>query len=445
MTKQSIKRTPQPSSGGTGASCVLVVAATVLGGVTPAHADPIQLAVGQQERYSDNIRLSHTSTESDLESRTYLSIKQHSGQGKCQSDVNGEIGYRQYLNNSYSDQMDANAGMGGNCTIADGFSWNAKDHIAQVPQNSALPNTPNNSVRRNIFSTGPQWLWLMNPRDSLSLSSTYGTTNYWGASQPASTTNLTGQRNNHRVTGSATFKHRVDPSLWFGVGGNLSRTFFNDEIISQRSGNLLFDKNFAATEFSGSVGYSRLEDSYQGVTNTSSGPVWHLNLKRQVNEHSSWHLSYGQEYTDSSSSYVVQIAGLNFNYQQTSAVKVTTYRAGYNNQFSDGSQLGVGLGRTEQNYLLTATRDTTDSANVSLTRPVAAEWTATAGLGYQHEHFGLRNTTNDTYNGYVGTQYQRTRSLSFNARIGHNLRSSNQSDLAYAENFALVGVRYNFQ
>lgn len=430
------------------ARCSLGLTAAVLlmGAGTLAHADPIKLGIGQQEKYSDNIRLSHTNQQSDLESRTYVTIDQQSKQGTCQSKVNGELGFREYMNQTYSNQVDANAGLSGVCQNASGLGWKASDHISEVPQNSSLPSTPNNTIKRNIFSTGPQWLWQMNPQDSLSLSSSYEQTNYWGQNQALASRVNRSDRNNHRVLGSASFLHQLDQTFSLGLGGNVSKAYFNDgETITQNAENLLFNKQFAETALNGSVGYSRLEDRYHGTPNVSSGPVWQLSLDRTINEHSKWFFSYGRSYTDTSSTYALQIAGFNFNYQQTTAVRVTTYRAGYNNQLTDGSQFSASVGRDESRFLLLGEQDVTDSLDLNYQRPLAQLWTGTVGLGYQHEHFGVRSLTNDTYNAYVGTRYQPSRTLSFDARIGHNLRHSSESALAYAEDFVMLGVRYQFR
>lgn len=403
---------------------------------TFVNADPLQLSAGVQERYSDNVRLTSHNKKSDLQTRTYVSFSQQSTPGNCQSSLGGQVGYSSYLNGTYSNQTDANANWDGSCLIGHGFSWVALDNISQVPTDSSQPDTPSNSNRRNIFSTGPSWSWRINPTNFLSLSSKYENTDF---SDPT-------QRDSHRIKSDANLTHLVDDTLSVSVGGNTSDTKYDDgEKLRSRGANVGLTKSFATTRVSVTAGYTSLDDVLDGNTSNFGGVTWSANITRNITENSQWYFSYSRDYTDTSSSYVLTIAGLNFNYRQTSAVRVTSYRTGYTNNWSDGSTLGIRLGRDESYYLLTSSKDTTDSVDVSLSRPLAAQWTATTGVIYERQSFGLQDTKNDTYNAYIGTQYQRTQALSFTGRIGHNLRHSSDSTAGYAENFVLVGLRYAFR
>lgn len=409
-----------------------------------SSANPIQLGVGLQERYSDNVRLTHDNKQSDLESRAFITLDQHS-QGRCNSDVNGELGYSSYLNNTYSNQTDARLGLNGNCQLTGGLSWNLSDNLRQVPANNALPSTPSNAVRENIVSTGPSWVWLLSPTNRVNAAASVQNTKFWNTSDNTVTLN-NNRRNSREVDGSLGWTHLLDPSSSAGLSTKVTRTIFNDdETLTNRSANVNASKRFTATTLSGSFGYSRLNDDIQGLSNTYGGPIWNIRIDRQINEHASWYFLIHREFTTTSSAYPIDIAGFIFNYAQSSTVKVTSYRWGYTNQLGSGSELSVNLGRDESDHLLTHERDVSNLVDANYQMPLSQTLTAVFGLGYQHQHFDYSNSTNDTSNAYIGTSYQQTKALSLNVRLGHNLRHSNISFYEYAENFVIVGLRYNFR
>lgn len=413
-------------------------------GSSVALSNPIQLGVGLQERYSDNVRLTHENKQSDLQSRAFVTIEQHS-QGRCNTDVNGELGYSNYLNNTYVGQTDANLGLNGNCLVVEGLSWNLTENLRQVPANNALPSTPSNSVRENIISTGPSWVWLLSPTNRVNLSASVQSTKFWNTS--SNTVSLdTNHRNSREAQGTAGWRHFFDPSFSAGLSTSVRRTVFNaDETLTNRSASIDLNKQYVAMTLSGSFGYSKLNDNIQGLSNTSGGPIWHIRLDRQINEHASWYFLLNREFTTISSTLPIDIAGFVFNYAQSSSVKVTSYRWGYTNQLNSGSRVSLTLGRDESDYLLTHQKDLTNLVDATYDIPLSQTWSAAFGLGYQHQRFDFSNSTNDTANAYLGTSYQQTKALSFDARVGHNLRHSNVSSNEYAENFVVLGLRYYFQ
>lgn len=401
-----------------------------------ASADPLRLTSGLQERYSDNVRLTHNHTKSDLMSRAYIGFSQHADPGVCNSDLSGELGYKTYLQNTYSDQSDVSLNWDGNCQVTDGLYWTVSDHASEVPRNSTQPNTPDNTTRRNYFSTGPRYTWRITPRDTMSFTGLYTNTRYSSSQNNSS----------HGTKGDVSYRRQLDPTLAAGLSGEVTDTKYDnkDEEINIRSLSLTFDKQFPETHISGSAGYQTLDDKLNGNTSTSSGVIWNGRIDRTITETSSWYFMIARNYTTTSSDYPIVIAGLLFNYQDTSAVRVTSYSTGYDNTWSSGTVLNVNLFRHESDYLLNHNTDVDNGISTKITQGITERMTGDLTLGYTRQKSDRAGTTNNTVDTAAGISYQRTKALSVSFRVGHNLRHSNVTTDQYAENWALIGLQYRF-
>lgn len=414
----------------------LVLALFSLAIVQRVNADPVKLGLRLNERYSDNVDRRSSNPKSDLEHRATLSIRQKTSPGPCGSDLNADIGYVHYQKHTYADQADTNGNWDGFCHFTQNLQWRASDNISQQTLNTAQPSTPNNQTRRNFFETGPQYLWPITHRDQLLTSAQYQQTNYTGEAQS----------NAKHYMGSTNYSHQVSPTLSMGLGGTYDRGRLDTgETITRRSGNFNTSKTFAETKFSGSLGYSELEDNYNGISSKNSGVIWNLRLDRQMTEARSWYAQFGREYTDTSSAYAIQVAGLLFNNQQTSAVKVTHWRSGINQNFIGGASLGFSVGQQYSDYLRYGYTQKDSSANLTLSQRLTPTLSGRVNVGAGHVMDGLKQISYNDYNGSLGLSYHRTKQLSLNMEVGRNQRTGSQNTTTYKEDWVMVGVNYAFR
>jgi len=414
----------------------LAVAALALFVAQNGVADPVHLGLRIQERFSDNIRLSHTNTESDLEHQAILSISHQTNPGPCGSSLAADLGFIHYQKGTYSDQGNINGNWNGSCQLTDSLQWTASDNVSQETVNTAQASTPDNQTRRNLFSTGPRYLWLISPRDQLLTTAQFQKTNYTGLSQS----------NAKHYIGSSTYSHQVSPTLSMGLGASVDRGELDTgETITRRSGHFQSSKTFATTTFSGNVGYSELADSFSGITNTYTGLTWNLRLDRDMTRARHWYAEYGRELTDTSSNYVVQVAGLFFNLAQTQAVQVTHWQTGIKQTLTGDGTLSLSLGQQDTEYLRAGNTEKKSNATFSLSQPLITNLSALVSLSAEHQSYSLSDVSYNLYGGSLGLSYQRSQQLSLDMRIGRNQRAASPDSGSYQENWALIGFNYAFR
>lgn len=416
-----------------GNACAMVVLVAL---AHRAVADPLQIGVGYDERYSDNINLSANDPKSDFLDEPFLTLNQKTDPGVCGSDLNAQARYIHYQRNTYSDRTEINGSWLGNCDITNSLTWTASDHISEQTVNTNLPSTPNNQTRQNVFSTGPQYLWRISNRDQLLTSAQAQRTTFSGQSQS----------NAKHYIGNADYTHQVSPGLSIGTGGSINRGELDDgQTITVRSGNVNFQKSFITTKVTGKFGYSWLTDEYQGTTSHNKGVTWSLRLDRQLSGKSRWYAEYARELTDTSSAYVFQVAGLTFNLAQSTAVRVTHWTTGYTQTFSSGGSLNLSLGQQISDYLEQNYTEKTTSGSIQYSQPIVTNLSGTATVSAGHQSNDLTQLSYHTYGGSVGLNYQRTRQLSFRLQVGRQQRVAEANNDGYQENWAMVGAKYLFR
>lgn len=404
--------------------------------IQAAFANPLQITAKVDEKYSDNVSLQNDNPRSDLEHSVGLSLKHQSDPGICNSLLSLDLGFTHYQRHTYGDQTQTIGHWNGNCQLRGGFSWLARDNINQVTINKTQASTPNNQTRRNFFSTGPQYVWLVSPRDKVSTTVFFQKTNYSG-----------GVLSNARhYVGSSTYTHQLDSSFSLGLGGRIDRgELDNGQNIVSRSGNIQFQKNFATTLATGSFGYSKLTDTNNGFTTHNSGAVWSLRLDRQLNYASSWYLDYGRELTDTTSQTAITIAGLNFNLAQTTAVRVTHWQTGIKKKFLGGGTVNISAGQQVSAYLQSGYTEKSTNASAIFSEPVSDILSASINIAASHDTYPEKSLIDNTYQGSVGLEYRRTRQLTFNVRLGRNQRAANIDANCYKENWIMAGALYRFE
>lgn len=414
-----------------GEVCVAVVLV-----VNYANADPLQIGIGLEERYSDNINLSASDPKSDLLDEATLSLNQKTDPGVCGSNLDAQARYIHYQSNTYADHTNLNGSWKGNCNITDSLQWLASDYVTEQTLNTNQPSTPNNQTRENIFSTGPQYLWRISPRDNVMMLAQAQRTTFAGQSQ----------NNSKHYIGNANYSHQVSSNLVIGTGGSINRgDLDNGQTLTIKSANVNFQKSFITTKVSGQFGYSWLNNDYQGLSSQNKGATWSIRVDKQLSKLSHWYAQYARELTDTSSSYAFQFAGLTFNVAQTTAVQVTHWRTGYNQGFTNEGKFGLSVGKQKSVYVEQGYTDQLYDANMSYSQPIVTNLSGSMTLSGGHQSDDLSGQSYNIYSGSVALDYRRTRQLSFKFGIGRKQRAGGISGDNYQENWAMVGANYLFR
>lgn len=414
-----------------------MLAVIVLAGASSAlQAEPIQINGTLDTRFSDNAAKTHVNEQSDLETRVGLKVDYATDPGRCNASLGGGLAYSYWLDDTFDPEESVDLGFDGSCQLAQGLYWDLSDDLRDVRRTSQGPDTPDNRVRKNLFSTGPRYILQLTRTDQLQLSARYQNTEFDDAAQEDS----------ERVIGSAAWNHLFSSTLSGGVSLTTDRAELDTGTeIDRNTVSIQASQAWSTTQLSASAGISEIKTQSGGFDSKSDGFVGSLSLDRQINPSTDFFISASRELTDQTSDFDIRFGEVVFNLQQTTAVEVTAIRSGVDKRFSNGSQVNVVVDASRQDYLATAEQEERIGTDIRYIRPIAPQWEATAGLGYAYLTYEIDNSDDSVVEADLGVNYQASRKLIINGRIGHNQRNSDVANREYDEYWILVGIDYRFR
>lgn len=411
-----------------GAGFVLVASMPVLAATNT-------LSGGIDNRFSDNAGLDQSNEQSDLETRVNLNFQHLSDPGQCTSFADLGLGYGYWYDETFDPELYTNGSLGGQCELAKGLVWQVSDTIRQVVQDSRQADTPNNRTRKNVFRTGPVYTLQLTQVDQLQFSAAYENTQFEEPEEPDS----------ERFTGTAAYNHNFSETLQGGLSVSAERTELeNDEELDRDSAVVTFEKVWATTQVSGSLGKNRLETRLGSREVSSDGVTGTFNLVREISPSSEFTFSADRRLTDQTSTLGLQFEDFNFNLTQTTAVEVTALRADYNNRFSNGSAFRAGLSASRSDYIQTGEREERSGVDLFYSRPVTELLSWFTDVAYQHQRFDDEGTEDDLISLSLGLDYRLSAKMDVRSAIGHRQKTSDIDSREYDENWIAVSLNYRF-
>lgn len=413
-----------------------MLALAIVGGAASTATAQVELTGGLDSRFTDNARKSSSNETSDLESRAYLKADYASDPGRCNSNFSGTIGYAHWLDSSFDDESFGEMDFAGDCELVNQFYWDVANTLREVNQSSRASDTPDNRTRKNVFSTGPRYVWRINEANWLTLSTRYENTEF---SEPEDT-------DSERHTGTAAWNHAFSQTFNGGLSASYSRTEYDTGAeVDVKTGRVTFSQTWATTEVSGAVGVSEIETQFGTTAQTSDGLVGELAISRTLTPSSDWYLRAARELTDRTSSFDFRYGEFQFNLQDSISVETSTVATGVNKRFSDSATLNVEIYANRSDYLESSEREDSSGLSLRYSRPIAERTTAYLGLGYDYQTYASDNVDDQRARIELGTEYLASRQLSLLAKLGHESKVSDIATSEYEENWVLLGVEYRFR
>lgn len=405
-------------------------------GSVPVGMANTEITLGLDTRVTDNARKASDNETSDLETRTYIRAVYQSDPGRCNVDFSGTLGYFHWLDSTFDNEGYAEVDFNGNCELADRLYWDVSNNLREVNQDSRQSNTPDNTTRKNVFSTGPRYLWRLNDRNWLNLSARYENTEF---SEPEET-------DSERYVGTVAWDHLVSKTLTAGLSTSYSRTEFDTGAeVDVQTVRATFTKIWATTRVSGAIGVSEIETRFGSTTQTSNGLVGEIDLTRNITPNLDWYLRGARELTDRTSNFDIRFGELEFNLRDSISVETTAISTGMNQRFSDRSSLNLELYANQSDYLNSTEREDRSGLNSRYSRPVTELTTGYLALGYDYTKFQSDQADDQQLRFELGADHQASRDLSLIAKIGHERKTSDVHNREYDENWVLVGVEYRIR
>ncbi|MGC8119109.1 outer membrane beta-barrel protein [Marinobacter sp. VGCF2001] len=401
----------------------------------PAFAQA-EITFGLDSRFTDNARKAEVNEDSDLETRTYLTAGYQTEPGRCNADFLGTLGYSFWQDETFDNESFAEMNFEGDCKLANQLYWEASNNLREVNQDTRQSDIPDNRTRKNVFSTGPRYLWRLNDTNWLNLSARYANTEY---DEPEET-------DSERYTGSIAWNHLFSSTFTGGLSVSHSRTEFDyGAEVDVSSAQITFENRWASTSLSGSVGVSEVETDYANTSQSSDGFVGELNLTRQINPTTEWYLNASRELTDRTSTLDLRFGEFEFNLRESITVENSALASGFKKTFSDASSFNLDLYAYRSDYLESDEREDKAGINARYSRQFSELTTGYLGLGFDHLNYESDDSQDEVARLVIGAEHQATRDLSVLARVGHDTKSSDFASREYDENWVLVGLEYRLR
>lgn len=399
-------------------------------------AEPLIYSVGLDERFSDNVRQVNSGEESDLESRINVGLIYNSDPGHCNGSVRARLGYGRWLDKTYDPETYVNSDIFGDCQLTDNLYWEISNQTRDIVQDSRGGENPDNTSRKNIFGTGPRYVMRLTARDQLSFDLRYENTEY---DEPDET-------DSERYVGTAAWNHLLSSTFSGGLSFQVDQAEMDTgQEIDRQTANLNFNKQWAATRARGSIGVSKLENTFLGTTSDNDGLVWSLFFERDINSSSSVYLNGSHELTDQTSDYDFVFSGFVFNVRETEAIEATAIRAGYRNNLSNGDIVNLGVFYNRTDYLRSGDEEKSTGIEAEYNRKLTSRLQGNLQARYDNDSYSDDDSDDSTLTVSAGLQYNVSRAVDARFQVGREDRNSDVTSREYVENWILVGLSYRFQ
>lgn len=407
-------------------------------GAAPAsvYSAPATITGALDNRFSDNMAQSADNESSDTETRVTVGIFHETDPGKCSAQTGAELGYGRWWDRTYDPETYVDGNFFGLCELRAGLTWEVNDNLSQVKRDSRGTDTPDNRSVKNIFRTGPRYMIPLGARDQLNLSIQYQNTEF---REPEET-------DSERYIGSAGWNHVFHPTLSGGVSVSTNRADLDTGgEIDTNVVSLNWIKNWAATDFTGSLGYSKLTSRFGTFEQSSDGLVGQVSIERDVSGSLRLYLNASQELTDQTSDFDVRFEDFTFNLRETTEVRVTTLNFGGEKEFSSGAIMRISFFANRADYLRVDDKEDTAGVDVTYSRPISPLWSFDAAGRYEYAYFNSNGQNDETFSLSTGLSYSMTQDFQLTGSVGHNQRQSDAASSEYKENWVILGLNYQFR
>lgn len=396
-----------------------------------------EVVLGLDSRFSDNARKADVNEDQDLETRAYLTAGyQTSPGGRCNADFLGTMGYSYWQDETFDSESFAEMDFQGDCELANQLYWEVDNNLREVNQDARQSDTPDNRTQKNVFSTGPRYIFRLNNTNWLNFSARYANTEY---DEPEET-------DSERYTGSIAWNHLFSTTFTGGLSFTRSKTEFDyGAQVDVSSAQVTFENRWATTSISGSVGVSDIETDYANTQQSSDGLVGQVTFSRQLNPSTEWYLNASRELTDRTSTLDLRFGEFEFNLRESITVENTVLSTGINKQYSDGSSLDIDIYAYRSDYLESEEREDKGGIDARYSRQMSELTMGYLALGYSHLTYESDDSQDEVAQIVVGVEHQATRDLSLLARVGRDTKYSDVSSREYDENWVLVGLEYRLR
>lgn len=393
-----------------------------------------EITTSVETRYSDNITKSDTAPVDDFENSVNLYVSTDDRYGKFDNSLLADMSYKFYTHDTFSNDLETELDWNGVYhALPNRFLWEISDQLREVVVDTAEVNTPDNRERRNIFSTGPRFIYPITKVDSLNISALAQRTDF------QTTTGLDSDRLRTESSWNHLFSERSSGGInyrWSKTEFSRGRNIYNTEttvfaLISNQQ-NIL------------SLEYGLVDVLTKGTNERQEGDttVWDASYKRQIDLTSDFTIRYVRNVGDSSNGFDALIDGQYINLTELDVVQVTEWSADYSKTFSDKSRLNIQFYDDEVEYVSSRNVEERTGIDIRLSKSLTPTVSVYFDGGYENALFRDILREDDRYNISLGLSKSLYKNLSLKLDTGVEEQQSNITNSDYTEWSITAAITY---
>jgi Putative beta-barrel porin 2 len=413
-----------------------------------AAAGEYAYALSYSADHSDNIGLTPTDTKSELIHTVSGSFTLNQIDRALDARAHGSVTYQDYQHNTFADQTT----LGLDAAVLwkplpESLHWAATDVYTQLAANPTQANTPANRVNANVFSTGPDIIWRVDPVNTVQLGARYVNNTFSGTDNATLGTDA----DNNRKNASIQWSYRYSPvttlslahlteSVRFdqpGVGTNF------DFRTNQTTASLVNRRD--TNTFSVDVGASRVDREGQPEIH---GNLGRLSWTRQLSSDSTFSLSAARSLSDAAGELLAGSGttgpvGAPLGISTSDIFTARTVTLLYSRRFGAGTLTFSGF-RVERVFeLSTADNDDARGGSLQWARTFSERVTGVASFLYVKTLFPTIVREDRDSTEAVSLQYRFTRQLVGGISVAHRSLDSTDPTADFKENRIVLSLVYN--
>ena len=254
-----------------------------------AQGGELAYGIGYFGEYSDNIGRVPVNPQSEWINSAIAGVAYRENGAALDARLLAQAEYRDYKNDTYKDGPLYYADASLVWRIApQRLSWVFIDRYDQVTRDITIPNTPDNMVSVNVFSTGPDLFLRLGNVNTLVFGLRYGESSY-----------SEGDLDNSRYQASASWQYAASRELTYSLNYQGEQVTYENEILNDNSmrNDVFFraDLRQVRTQFLLDLGVTRIDRDRAGE---ADGYVARLTMAQQLSSGSSAGVLISSEYLD---------------------------------------------------------------------------------------------------------------------------------------------------
>jgi hypothetical protein len=420
-------------------SIALAGAATVLYGVAcSAQTETYDWSILAGAEHSDNIRRTSNEEESQTTAIAGAQLQLRSERPRLSTDINLNAQYRKYLDDAFDDEVAG--GLDGTLIfgiVPERFLWIVQDNFGLVSSDPREVDTPDNRENINYFTTGPDLIFRLGDRTSLTVQGRWSDVYYEDS-----------ETDNERYSGLISLEREISRFLSLSFNGLASRVEYDEappnSNYDEQEAYLGLEARGARTALTAIVGYTEFHDFGASADEV----LLRLTVTREVGARSTLSLQAGREFSDTADIFRLdQSAGgvrLDGNgaAQSSDPFKSDYFYVRWQTRNDRSTWQVSGNWREESHEVQSELDRSSLGAYADFERRLASRATLQLAASYWQNDVTGSDTRLDEWSAGGTLSYQVGPNVSLQARLTHYTGSGTGDQHEYDENRYYLGIIY---